>query len=74
METITDQYNEAVDRPTSHWQVLKSSLERESTTRRNIFGNRGWFSPQLKGKGINNNVNEWRRDRTHGKENSDDKG
>ena len=38
METITDQYDEGVDRATSHLPVVKpklSSMEFESTTRRN---------------------------------------
>ena len=49
-------------------------MERESTTRRNIFCNRGWFSPQLKRKDISDNVNEWRRVRACGKQNPDDYG
>ena len=49
MDTITDKYDEAVDRATSHLQVVKpklSSIEIEWKTRTNIFGRRGWFSQQ----------------------------
>ena len=49
MDTITDKYDEAVDRATCHLTVVKpklSSMEIESTTQRNIFGRRGWFSQQ----------------------------
>ena len=49
-------------------------MERESITRRNIFGNTGWFTPQLKRKDISDNVNEWRRVRARGKQNLDDRG
>ena len=43
METITDQYDEAVDRATCHLTVVKpklSSMEIESTTQRNIFSSK----------------------------------